>query len=51
MAIEKIDTEKCTGCGLCVNSCWMDVIAIDKKKKKVIILQVAISNLGGESLK
>ena len=26
MAIERIDKEKCTGCGLCVKNCNMDVL-------------------------
>ncbi len=37
MAIEKIDTELCNGCGICVNSCPMDVIRMDKKSKKAVI--------------
>ncbi len=37
MAIEKIDTELCNGCGICVNSCSMDVIRMDKKNKKAVI--------------
>ena len=29
MAIERIDTELCVGCGVCLNSCCMDVVRID----------------------
>jgi NAD-dependent dihydropyrimidine dehydrogenase PreA subunit len=38
MAIEKIDTNLCNGCGICVDSCGVDVIHMDKKKKKAIIV-------------
>ena len=34
MAIERIDENLCNGCGICVNSCPMDVIRIDEKRKK-----------------
>jgi NAD-dependent dihydropyrimidine dehydrogenase PreA subunit len=37
VSIERIDSELCTGCGTCVNSCPMDVIRIDKTIKKAII--------------
>jgi NAD-dependent dihydropyrimidine dehydrogenase PreA subunit len=37
MSIESIDTELCNGCGICVNSCPMDVIRMDKKARKAII--------------
>ena len=37
MAIERIDSDLCTGCGICVNSCWMDVIRMDKKRGKSVI--------------
>ena len=37
MAIERIDEELCTGCGICVGSCPMDVIRIDDEIKKAII--------------
>jgi len=29
MSIEKIDLELCTGCGVCVNNCPMDVLRLD----------------------
>lgn len=35
--IETIDNSLCTGCGICVNSCPMDVIRLEKKKKKAVI--------------
>ena len=37
MTIARIDTKLCTGCGMCVNSCWMDVIRLDKKSGKATI--------------
>ena len=37
MSIERIDLELCTGCGICVNSCPMDVIRMDKTAKKAVI--------------
>lgn len=37
MAIEKIDSELCTGCGICVDSCPMDVIRMDENEGKAII--------------
>lgn len=37
MSIEKIDAELCTGCGICVNSCPLDVIRMDGAGNKAII--------------
>ena len=37
MAIEKIDLELCTGCGICVESCSVDVIRMDEDSQKAII--------------
>lgn len=37
MAIEKIDPELCTGCGICVNSCSVDVIRMDEESQKAVI--------------
>ena len=37
MSIERIDPELCNGCGICVNSCSMDVIRMDEEGKKAII--------------
>ena len=37
MSIEKIDYDLCTGCGICVNSCPMDVIRMDEEAKKAAI--------------
>ena len=37
MSIEKIDHELCNGCGICINSCSMDVITMDEEAEKAII--------------
>ena len=37
MAIESIDKDLCTGCGICVNSCPMDVIRMDEENRKAVI--------------
>ena len=37
MAIDKIDTDKCIGCGICVDSCPMDVIRMDESSNKATI--------------
>jgi len=37
MVIERIDNDLCTGCGICVNSCPMDVIRMDEESKKAVI--------------
>ena len=37
MSIEQIDSDVCTGCGICVDSCPMDVIRMDEKNKKAVI--------------
>ena len=33
----QIDPEVCNGCGICVNSCTMDVIRMDAKTKKAVV--------------
>jgi NAD-dependent dihydropyrimidine dehydrogenase PreA subunit len=38
MAIDKIDPEKCTGCGTCVDICTMDVIRMNDIQKKAEII-------------
>ena len=37
MAIERIDTDLCNGCGICADTCPADVIWMDDKEKKPII--------------
>ena len=37
MTIERIDRDLCTGCGMCVDSCPMDVIRMNEKIKKAEI--------------
>ncbi len=37
MSIEKIDQEKCVGCGTCMKSCSVDVIRLNKELKKAVI--------------
>lgn len=37
MSIERIDPELCTGCGICINTCTMDVIRIDDESKKAVV--------------
>ena len=37
MPIEKINYEKCDGCGICVNICPMDVLRMDEEGKKAVI--------------
>ena len=37
MSIERIDPELCNGCGICINSCSVDVIRMDTETEKAII--------------
>ena len=37
MAIEKIDVEKCIGCGQCIEACGVDVIRMDNEAQKAFI--------------
>ncbi len=37
MTIEKIDLDLCTGCGICIDSCPMDVIRMDRAGQKAVI--------------
>jgi len=40
MSIERIDEELCTGCGICVESCPMDVLRMDEEHNKPVIRYV-----------
>jgi NAD-dependent dihydropyrimidine dehydrogenase PreA subunit len=40
MAVEKIDTDTCIGCGTCVATCPMDVLRMDSKTGKSSIAYV-----------
>lgn len=37
MSIERIDANLCTGCGICIDCCAMDVIRFDTEQKKAVI--------------
>jgi NAD-dependent dihydropyrimidine dehydrogenase PreA subunit len=37
MSIERINHDLCNGCGICVDTCFMDVIRMDEEKKKAVI--------------
>ena len=37
MTIEKIDTDLCNGCGICFDSCPLDVIRMDEESQKAVI--------------
>ena len=37
MGIRKIDYHLCSGCGICVDNCPMDVIRMDEKTRKPFI--------------
>lgn len=37
MAIERIDETLCNGCGICIDSCPMEVIGMDEERKKAIV--------------
>ena len=37
MGIRRIDLDLCNGCGTCVNYCPMDVLRLDKKRKKAYV--------------
>jgi NAD-dependent dihydropyrimidine dehydrogenase PreA subunit len=37
LTIERIDKKLCTGCGICVKSCPVDVIRMDEKSQKAVI--------------
>jgi NAD-dependent dihydropyrimidine dehydrogenase PreA subunit len=37
MAIERIDADLCNGCGICVDTCPIDVIRMDEETNKAVI--------------
>ena len=37
IGIKNIDEAVCNGCGMCVDSCMMDVIYFDEEKRKAYI--------------
>ena len=37
MSIERIDKDLCTGCGICVQSCPMDVLRLDEEQNLALI--------------
>jgi NAD-dependent dihydropyrimidine dehydrogenase PreA subunit len=37
VSIEQIDSKVCTGCGICIDGCPMDVIRMDEHIKKAVI--------------
>ena len=37
MSIDRIDENLCTGCGICADSCPMDVIRMDEDRGKAAI--------------
>ena len=40
MAVQPINEEICTGCGICVASCPMDVIRMDEERGKAVVRYV-----------
>ena len=37
MAIEKIDTDLCIGCGQCIEACYADVIRLDEESGQAAV--------------
>jgi len=37
MSIQRIDPELCVGCGICVDTCIMDVIRMEEADHKAVI--------------
>mgnify|MGYP001161267124 CR=1 FL=1 len=37
MSLENIDPVLCNGCGICVDSCMVDVIRMDEENEKAVI--------------
>ena len=37
MSVVRIDTDKCVGCGICIEICPLDVFYISEDKKKSVI--------------
>lgn len=38
MAIERIDVDRCSGCGICLEICQPDVFRMDEEQKKAVIV-------------
>jgi NAD-dependent dihydropyrimidine dehydrogenase PreA subunit len=38
VSVERIDEQRCTGCGTCVDSCPMDVLRMDDELLRAVIV-------------
>jgi NAD-dependent dihydropyrimidine dehydrogenase PreA subunit len=37
MSIVHIEPDNCNGCGICVNTCWMDVLRMEDSVNKAVV--------------